>query len=179
MILLTAGMSWGLDSVASPFTMSASVWLSTMIFMQCVFSLCGLHSSSFPSEVRLMLSSSSDVVLLVGLVWLVVNCLSIGSLLRVVLVNVAEGVDSFSVLVVSGFGGIPSGAKYALILGLHSLIQVLLVRCVLASFIQFGPRMSIIILSYGVTWPPPLCIGLPGIFPRRYVLCVLIAFHHS
>ena len=127
--------------------MSASVWLSTMIFMQCVFSLCGLHSSSFPSEVRLMLSSSSDVVLLVGLVWLLVNCLNIGSLLRVVFVGVIAVVGSSSVLVVSGFGGIPSGARYALILGLHSLIQVLLVRCVLASFIQFGPRMSIIILS--------------------------------
>ncbi len=61
MILLIAGMSWGLDSVESPLIMSASVWLSTMIFMQCVFSVCGLHSSSFPSEVRLMLSSSSRV----------------------------------------------------------------------------------------------------------------------
>ena len=171
MILLIAGMSWGLDSVESPLTMSASVWLSTMIFMQCVFSVCGLHSSSFPSEFRLLLSSSSDVVLLVGLVWLLVSCLSIGSLLRVVLVGVVRGLGSSSVFVVSGFGGIPSGARYALIFGLHSLIQVLLVRCVLASFIQFGPKMSIIILSYGVTWPPPLCIGLPGIFPVR-MCCV-------
>ena len=59
MILLIAGMSLGLDSVESPLTMSASVWLSTMIFMQCVFSSCGLHSSSVPSVLCLLLFSSS------------------------------------------------------------------------------------------------------------------------
>ena len=59
MILLIAGMSLGLDSVESPLTMSASVWLSTIICMQCVFSFCGLHSSSLPSDFCLLLSSSS------------------------------------------------------------------------------------------------------------------------
>ena len=68
MILLIAGMSWGLDSVASPLTMSASVWLSTMICMQCVFSVCGLHSSSLPSDLCLLLSSSSVGLSFVGLV---------------------------------------------------------------------------------------------------------------
>ena len=53
----------------------------------CV-SVCGLHSSSLPSDLCLLLSSSSVGVFFVGLVWLLVSCLSIGSLFRVLLVEV-------------------------------------------------------------------------------------------
>ena len=48
-ILLMAGMSLGLWRTASPLTMSASVWLSTMIFMHCALLEDGFHSSFVPS----------------------------------------------------------------------------------------------------------------------------------
>ena len=131
MILLIAGMRCGLESVESPFTMSASVWLSTMIFMQCVFSLCGLHSSFVPSVVCLLLSSSFVALCCVVLVWGLVSCLSIGPLLvRVLWFGVVWGFGSSSVFVVSGLDGMPSGAMYLFIRGLHSLIQLRLVWCV-------------------------------------------------
>ena len=48
-ILLMAGMSLGLCKTASPLTMSASVWLSTMILMHCALVEGGYHSSFVPS----------------------------------------------------------------------------------------------------------------------------------
>ena len=48
-ILLMAGMSLGLWRTASPLTMSASVWLSTMILIHCALVESGLHSSFVPS----------------------------------------------------------------------------------------------------------------------------------
>ena len=48
-ILLMAGMSLGLCRTASPLTMSASVWLSTMILMHCALCSVGFHSSFVPS----------------------------------------------------------------------------------------------------------------------------------
>ena len=48
-ILLMAGMSLGLCRTASPLTISASVWLSTMILMHCALAEGGLHSSFVPS----------------------------------------------------------------------------------------------------------------------------------
>ena len=48
-ILLMAGMSLVLCRTASPLTMSASVWLSTMILMHCALFVDGFHSSLVPS----------------------------------------------------------------------------------------------------------------------------------
>ena len=48
-ILLMAGISLGFCRTASPLTMSASVWLSTIILMHCAVVEGGFHSSFVPS----------------------------------------------------------------------------------------------------------------------------------
>ena len=70
-----------------------------------------------------------------------------------------------SLSLVSGFGGIPSGARYLSIAGRHRLIHDLELCC-LACSAQSVPRIAISILSWLVYCAVVRWVGLSAILER-------------
>ena len=85
---------------------------------------------------------------------------------------------SLSVAFVSGLGGIPIGARYLSIAGLHALIHDLELWCCLAWSAQSVPNIAISILSWLVYCAVVRCVGLSAIFERMWFEVVFVVFHH-